>query len=468
MPHPTRRLLPIALLLVLSSCAVRHVERSPIDPLEGESLYRARALDDDATRDWLAQRDIDVSAWPLPAWNGDALVTAALREHPALARAAAATRAARGAVQTAGLRPRMTLSPDIERSNERDAGQSAWSIGLALDLALTGQSVREARIERAQRLVDAAVLDQAEVVWNVRSRARRGLLELWSAEGELALLAQLAQRWQSALTAVQSRYDLGASDALELGLMRSEAMRAESRRIQARQRVLMAHGELADALALPLDTLSGLRLDFSEFEDAPVPDSTPALPSLAALRAGATLNRIDLRRALARHAASEAALQIELRAQYPEIRLQPGLLWDQGATVWQLGAALPLFMTQRQAGPIAEAIARRDEAAQDFLALQSQALAALDVARSRWMEAGLDTRSARNERDEASRHAARMAQRFGRGDADRLDNLLAGVRALEADIRLLQARTRSLSAVLAIENALQRPLVEPAGKGATP
>lgn len=468
MLHPTQRLLPIALLLVMTACTVRHVERAPIDPLASESFYRARTLDDDETRAWLAQRDIDVSTWPLPAWSSEALVTAALREHPALARAAAATRAARGAVQTAGLPPRMTLSPDIERSNERDAGQSAWSVGLALDLAVTGQSVREARIERAQQLVDAAVLDEAEVVWNVRSRARHALLDLWSAEGEAVLLDRLAQRWQSALAAVQSRYDLGASDALELGLMRGEAMRAESRRIQARQRVLTARGELADVLALPLDIMGRLRLDFGEFEQAPGPDGDAALPSPAALRAGATLNRIDLRRALARHAASEAALQIELRAQYPEIRLQPGLLWDQGATVWQLGAALPLFMTQRQAGPIAEALARRDQAAQDFLALQSQALAALDVARSRSMAAGLDTRSARNERDEASRHAERMAQRFGRGDADRLENLLAGVRVLEADIRLLQARTRSLSAMLATEDALQRPLIEPAGNGATP
>jgi outer membrane protein TolC len=325
-------------------------------------------------------------------------------------------------------------------------------VGLALDLALTGASVREARIERARLLADAALLDEADAAWSIRSAAQRALLELWSSGGEMKLLDQLVATQLQAQAVMQKRYDLGAADALELTATRTAAAQAESRFVLTEQRQIRARGELAQALALPLSAIDAVQIDYREFEQP------AAVPPADALRAGATLDRIDLRRALAQHAAAEAALQVELRAQYPEIRLRPGLLWDQGATVWQLGASLPLFAVERQAGPIAEAVARREIATQEFLALQAQALIALDHARARVTAAELDTDNADAEHDEARLQYTRTEQRFARGEADRLDRLLARARVLEADIRLLQARQRTLASRLALEDALQRPL----------
>jgi len=97
-------------------------------------------------------------------------------------------------------------------------------------------------------------------------------------------------------------------------------------------------------------------------------------------------------------------------------------------------------------------------AAQDFLALQSQALVALEHARTRVKAAELDIDGAEAEHDEARLQLTRTEQRYARGDADRLDRLLARVRVLEADIRLLYARQRTLASRLALEDAVQRPL----------
>ena len=240
--------------------------------------------------------------------------------------------------------------------------------------------------------------------------------------------------------------------ALELTTTRTAAAQAESRYVVTEQRQIRARGELAQALALPLSAVDALALDFSEFENP------PPVPADDALRAATLLDRIDLRRALARHEAAEAGLRVELRAQYPEIRIQPGLLWDQGATVWKLGASLPLFAGERQAGPIAEAVARRELAAQEFLALQAQSLGALDLARARVKAAVLDTDGAEAEHDEERLQLIRTEQRYTRGDADRLDRQLARIRLIEADIRVVQARTRTLASRLALEDALQRPL----------
>lgn len=446
-------LLPLLLpLLAQSGCALQHVEPAPLQPEASQSAFRQRQLTDAQTRDFLAQRNIDVTQWPPVKWAPEQLVLAALDRHPATAQARARAQLARAELRTAGLKPRMSLETDIERTNERDPGRSAWSVGLALDLAISGQSVREARIERARLLADSALLDEADAAWTIRSNARRALLELWSASEELKLLDRLVVSWLEAQAAMQKRYDLGAADALELTTTRTAAAQAESRYVLTEQRQIRARGELAQALALPMSAIDALTLDFDEFEQP------PPLPTDDALRSAVTLDRIDLRRALLRHAAAEAGLQLELRAQYPEIRLQPGLLWDRGATVWKLGASLPLFAAQRQAGPIAEAIARREIAAQDFLLLQSQALAALDLARARVKAATLDTDGAEAEHDEARLQLTRTEQRFARGDADRLDRVLAFNRLLEADIRLLQARTRTLASRLALEDAMQRPL----------
>jgi outer membrane protein TolC len=438
--------------IALSACALQHVPPAPLEPVSSQTAFLQRSLTDTATRELLAQRNIDVSIWPPARWAPEPLVLAALPRHPATAQARARADLARAQLQTAGLTPRTILSPEIEHTNERDAGQSAWSVGLALDLALTGASVREARIERARLLADAALLDEADTAWSVRSAAQRALIELWAASAEMTLLDRLVAAQREAQAIMHKRYALGAADALELTATRTATAQAESRYVLAEQRQLRARGDLAQALALPLSSIDALQIDFSAF------DTPPPLPAAGVLRAGATLDRIDLRRALARHAAAEAALTIELRAQYPEIRIKPGLLWDQGATVWQLGASLPLFAAARQAGPIAEAVARRDLATQDFLALQAQALIALDHARTRVRAAELDTDGVAAELDEAHLQATRTEQRYTRGDADRLERLLARARVFETDIRLLHARQRTLVSRLALEDAMQRPL----------
>lgn len=453
-----RTLLLVTFSGVLAACALQHIEPAPLQPEVSEAAFRQRSLADERTRHWLAQRNIDTTVWPPSRWSPERLVLAALDGHPSTAQARARAALAQAQIVTAGLRPRSSLSTDVERSSERSDGQSAWSIGLALDLAITGQSVREARIERARLLADATLFDEAEAAWAIRSRARSALVELWTSRSELELLDRLVLAWLDAQAAMQKRYELGAADALDLTATRTAAAQAEARYVQTEQRQIRARGDLAQTLALPLDAIDALQFDFAEFE------APPALPPLEALRAATTLDRVDLQRALARYAAAEADLQVALRAQYPEIRIQPGFLWDQGAQIWQFGASLPLFAAQRQAGPIAEAVARRELAAQDFLALQSQSLAALDAARTRVQASDLDTDSAEAELDEAKLQHTRTEQRYVRGDADRLDRLLARTRLIEAELRLVQSRARTLASRLALEDALQRPLAATAAR----
>jgi hypothetical protein len=227
-----------------------------------------RSLGDAGTRALLAQRNIDVADWPRTRWTPEELTLAALGQHPETARARARASLARAQLQTAGLTPRSTLAPEIERTNERDPGQSAWSVGLALDLALTGASVRDARIERARLLADAALLDEADAAWSIRSAAQGALLELWSSSSEMKLLDQLVATQLQAQAVMQKRYDLGAADALELTATRTAAAQAETRFVLTEQRQIRARGELAQALALPLSAIDAVQIDYQRIRTA--------------------------------------------------------------------------------------------------------------------------------------------------------------------------------------------------------
>ena len=77
------------------------------------------------------------------------------------------------------------------------------------------------------------------------------------------------------------------------------------------------------------------------------------------LQRTALLNNIPVRIALARYAATDAALRLEIARQVPELSLKPGYAWDQGDHRWSLGIGYALPLANRNDGPIAEALARR-------------------------------------------------------------------------------------------------------------
>lgn len=86
-------------------------------------------------------------------------------------------------------------------------------------------------------------------------------------------------------------------------------------------------------------------------------------------------NRADIRAALAEYAVAQATLQLEIAKQYPDIHLGTGYEYDQGDNKWKLlslNLELPVF--NRNQAPIAEARAKREEAAARFQELQTSVL----------------------------------------------------------------------------------------------
>src|SRR5204863_6807828 len=144
----------------------------------------------------------------------------------------------------------------------------------------------------------------------------------------------------------------------------------------ARTRMADARVGVAEALGVPVSALTGVDLVF----DPAAPVGSAGDLMTAQVRGRALQSRADVLSALAVYAAAQSGLQLQIARQYPDIHLGTGYQWDQGENKWSLGLSAEIPVRNRNQGPIAEAEARRAEAAARFTALQAKAIAEIDRA----------------------------------------------------------------------------------------
>jgi outer membrane protein TolC len=163
--------------------------------------------------------------------------------------------------------------------------------------------------------------------------------------------------------------------------------------------------------------------------------------------------------ALSDYAASESALQLEIAKQYPDVHLNTGYEYDQGLQKWgTLGFGVDLPLMNRNEGPIAQAEARRKQAAARFEALQAKVIADIDrslvvyqvAARSR---AGAEALLATQRKQQES-----VEQQLKAGAADRLDVLTSQLELATSELAVEDGQTKLHQALGALEDAVQRPL----------
>ena len=463
-------LMGFAPVVILAGCALQRHEPRPIDPAVSQAAHLARRSDDAALRDAMSRLGIDTTTWPLRAWDAPELSALALSSHPDLAVARAEVAVARSVGQTARQRANPSLELSLERHSEPGSNDSPWSIGIAVDTWvgawLLGESRRQALADTADAQQLEAVEHAARVAWQVHRRVRdshRALhesLQMSSlADETLALQREESTLWQRRMT-------LGAAGAPEVLPSQQRQAVALREAHRARQAVDQANAALAQAIGLPLEQTRQMPLRFDSLAGrlAPQPadKATASLPDPVLepleLQRAALLNNIAVRIALARYAAADATLRLEIARQLPELSLIPGYAWDQGDHRWSLGIGYALPLSNRNDGPIAEARDRRAAEAARFDALQAQAIADLDAARLAAGAAAAQQADALRHLASARTLAERITRRVEQGDADRLERITG--RRLELDARraLIEAQAALGNAYAAIEDVVQRPL----------
>jgi outer membrane protein, heavy metal efflux system len=449
-------LIPISfglLVLALGGCA--HFVPMPIEPSASLHLFEGRTLSDAGLRQY-AERTLkgEFPAWPPAAWDLRTLTLAALYFHPDMDAARARWSLAEAGKITAGQRPNPTLSvyPSLNRTVILP---SPWIVTASLDIPIETAGKRGYRLAQASHLSDAAMRGIATAAWGVRSRLRAALLDAWSAEESGRLLEQQLAAQQEIVRLIEGRLAAGAAAPMDVSRERVALERTRLDVLDARNRRVQARVRLAGALGVPPKALEGVAFSFDAFTRAP-----RELP-VAEARRRALLSRADIRAALAEYAATESALQLEIAKQYPDIHLGPGYEFDQGDDKWGLGLNIELPLLNRNRGPIAEAEARRREAAAKFNGLQASVLGEIEGARADYEAARQKVAAAEELMAQLLKQEQLAQGSFEAGEISRETVAAARVERTAAALVQFDATAKWADAQARLESALQSPLDAP-------
>ncbi len=446
----SHRLFLATAALALAGCV--DYEAQPITAVGTGAAYAARRLDDPALEAFLVRDGGADFAHRI--WNADALAAAAYRFNPELKLALARRKVAEAAVVTAGGRPNPTLSVSPNYNVNAASGISPWAPAATLDIPIETAGKRDDRIARAEADARSAYYAAAVTARRIRAEVRAALVILDSATRRAELAARTLAVRRELVALLGRRIKAGAVSRAEVFPFESALNASEVDAGDATAAVTEARSRLAEAVGMPREALAGIRLDM-RFSD-PAKEPVPRVADLA--QSEALLKRPDILGALCDYDSAEAALELEVAKQYPDIHLNPGYQWDQGANRWQLGLSVEIPVLNRNQGPIAEAAARRTEARARLVVLQDKIIA--ETGRALDARAATETQVAAAEVLFASQQESLAAVERLRtaGAADPVDLMLARLDALAAESLRLDRETKHRQAVFLFEETLQLPV----------
>lgn len=449
-----------SLAMLLAACA--HYAPVPLSPATNAEHLQEQSLHDPRLQQFLAA-SLGAQGRKEPVWNLATLTLAALYFHPDLDVARSHLAVARAAMTTAGQSPNPTLnlSPSY---NLNVVHPTPWTVGGVIEFVIETAGKRSARKEQAQSIAESARFDLASSGWQVRSRVRTALLELWAAQEHHRLAQQRLELQNQLVTLLEQRFAAGEASLLDVSRERiNQAQIALSER-----QLAGARGEtraaLATAIGVPDTALEHVRITFTEFERA---SSVCGLVTAAKFRQHALVGRSDVLGSLADYRASEAALKIQIANQYPNVSIGPGYNWgaiQEGTISNQIGVPLSLELPiiNHNQGPVAEALAKRQEAAARFNAVQAHALGEIEAAIASCRTAEQSLAKADSLLAGAQAHRSQVERGFRAGQVDRPMLVNAALEASSVEAARFDALVAERRAAGALEDALQRPLFDPA------
>ena len=445
--------------VALAGCAT--YKPQPIDPAATRGGFEARSLADAGLRDFLAQHGHPLSGESgAGEWDLEQLTLAAFYFSPSLDAARADLAVARAGTQTARAwqNPSFAFTPGY--NVDAAAGITPWILGYALNLPLEiGQ--RKPRIAAAAHRVESGRLALASVAWSVRGSLRHALVELRAAQNAAAAWSAQKTSLAGAGELLEQQVRAGEISPVEAAPDRIALGRVEMDLSDNEHAARVALLRIAQIIGVPPGALDGVRFAWGKIERADAAALATATPSATEARLWAATNHPDLAAALSAYAETEAVLQGEIRRQYPQFSIGPGFELDQGEGKWSLALGITLPIFDRNKGPIAAALARRDAQAARFLELQGRVMADVDRALLAMQAAARDVATARQIHKTAAQLTRARAAQLASGDISRVEFARAELELADAMRVELDATKRAALAAAAFEDAVRRPLALP-------
>ena len=443
------------LFLLFAGCATYHPQ--PISPEQTAAAFDARSLTNENLRAFLETNQV-AGEWPRRSWDLNALTLVAFYYQPALAEARAQWVAVQATKITAGERPNPSVSVTPGYDSQIPGNFSPWLVTLNFDVPIETAGKRGKRIAQASHLSEAARWNFVSAAWQTRSRLRAALLNLYTARETESLLARQELAQSNVVHLLEGQLAVGAVSSYEVTQARIALDTTRLARQDAAGQSAQARVQLANALGLPLRALDDVKFSFAGLDQFPGELTKPEI------RRQALLNRADVRGALAEYAASQSALQLEIANQYPDVHLGPGYGWNTGNAgdnQWTLGLTLTLPVLNQNQGPVAEAKAKRAEAAAHFLTVQTAAIAEIDSALAGYDAALQKTATAKTLLDDLQKQLDSIHAQTQAGEVEPLTLANAEAEFATGAQNQLNALIQAQQALGQLEDAVQSPLTLP-------
>ena len=453
----------VLLAALVTACAKEKYQAKPINAQAiSAKIYAKDPLSADF-KAYLIKQGYKVENIPFKSWGIDELTASALYHHSKLDVTKAQLALANAQLETASQKQNPTLGGSIARSNQANGDIRPWAYGLNVEIPIETAGKREIRIEEAQHLQAVASIDVADAAWQLRSQLAKDLLRYHENIVRQQLLQQGISKHSDIISMLQKRVEVGTlsnTDMLTSKLLlqtKKHALSAETAKNQELIAVLAADAGLS------LDKFNQLPIKPLELEaglEKQIAKQTELLNAnaLAKLQEKALLNRLDIRRSLAKYAAAEAKIKLEVAKQTPDIAITPGFIFDFGDKIWSLGFSSLLNLLNKNTTLIAEATQLREIEGAQFEALQANIIGDLSVANARWLAAQDNLKQAKQQQAAQQAYMQKLNKQFAAGALDRLELAQAALQNQLADAQVVTMQFEVLYAANDMQDLLQTPL----------
>lgn len=338
------------------------------------------------------------------------------------------------------VRDRMFLpsNPVVEgwagRRNGGDFGDD-WVVGGSQRLSVPGQ--RGARLSASRNRNDAARARYREALHDLGADVGTAFIDALEATERLALAEESSKLGEELLSAAKSRYDAGASNALDLNLARIERGRAAGARLAAERDRVAAMSSLRARIGLAPDQVIALSGRLAD-----PPQSVNSGMTVASAVETALRNRGEVEAAQREGVAARRDLLAARLALLPQPTVHGQLSKDDGDDLARVGISLAVPLFDRNQGERRRANASLRQARAREAATRAEIAREVETALSRVQSAksavevfGADVQGALEE------NASLLTESYRAGKIDFIQ--LVVLRQQVVETRLLQLAARA-------------------------
>lgn len=464
MSHRISSGLMIALVgasLLLTGCAKEKYQAKPIDQQQTTAKIHAKDPLSGDFKVYLIKQGYKESELPFADWGLKEMTLSALYHHPNLDVAKAQLALAYAQLESAGQKQNPTLNGSIARSNQANEDIRPWAYGLSVDIPIETANKRQIRIEEAQHLAESARIDVADMAWQLRAQVAKNLLRYHENQALQNQLTSEVKKQDELIKILEKRVNLGALSNTELN----------AAKLLQQKTLYSLNSEQAKSAEIIAALASNTGLTVEKFSQIPIKplDTDAALsqqsgllsaPATQKLQEKALLNRLDIRRSLAKYAAAEAKIKLEVAKQTPDISLSPGYAFEFGDRIWSLGFSALLNLINKNQTLISEAIQLREIEGAQFEALQAKIIADLSQSLAIYVASLQNVMLVKEQQANQLLYSQKLQRQFDAGLIDRLALTQNDLNTALLTQQLLTAQFQALQAALAIEEVMQQPLFD--------